>query len=398
MDQNARLNHMSPAKRANYNYPHSNEPLRCKCNPSTRIILLADLKYWANDAGSPKLYWMTGMAGTGKTTIAYSVCDALQRAHQLGASFFCSRLLPDCSDMVKILPTIAYQLARFSPPFQSALYEALGHLSDISRYGMHEQFNSLIKEPLLASWQAMPTNVVVVIDALDECSDASGTKLMLDILFHHATQLPIKFFVTSRPDSATSDRILSKNNHSRPVIVLHEIEKSMVQADIESYLRNELAGISPPPSADQICQIAERADYLFANAAAAVRFICNGGIPTHSHMRLSTMLHTKMTKQPVSGKKLGDLAGDIPPYSKEVLEVSRPPVQHSSNHFISAASESPFPSLTRICSSDTPGISKILASSFLAMNNTCTTPAVIEGTMVRPSSRIRFLTLYFAEI
>ena len=33
---------------------------------------LADLVAWAADVGDTKIYWPNGMAGTGKTTIAYT--------------------------------------------------------------------------------------------------------------------------------------------------------------------------------------------------------------------------------------------------------------------------------------------------------------------------------------
>ncbi len=78
---------------------------------------------WARDRQKPRLYWMNGMAGTGKTTIAYSFCEQLQEKGLLGANFFCSRSLAECSDVRNIIPTTARQLARSSPQFASALVE-----------------------------------------------------------------------------------------------------------------------------------------------------------------------------------------------------------------------------------------------------------------------------------
>jgi MoxR-like ATPase len=111
---------------------------------------------------------MNGMAGTGKTTIAYSLCDALHSACRLGASFFRSRLLPSYRDITRIFPTLAYQLARFSPPFRSELCEVLGSDPDIGSCSTDEQFNKLIKAPLLAVKDEVAEDIVVVIDGLDE--------------------------------------------------------------------------------------------------------------------------------------------------------------------------------------------------------------------------------------
>jgi hypothetical protein len=79
---------------------------------------------------------MNGMAGTGKTEITYSLCLELECAHQLAPSFFYSRLLPECRDVARIVPTTAYQIARFSYPFQSALCEVLGNNPDVGTRGV----------------------------------------------------------------------------------------------------------------------------------------------------------------------------------------------------------------------------------------------------------------------
>jgi len=38
------------------------------------------LKDWARDADGAEVYWMNGMAGTGKTTILYSLCKWLSNS------------------------------------------------------------------------------------------------------------------------------------------------------------------------------------------------------------------------------------------------------------------------------------------------------------------------------
>jgi hypothetical protein len=231
---------------------------------------------------------MNGMAGTGKTTIAYSLSEMLDKDCQLGASFFCSRLVPNCRDVNNIIPTIAYQLADFSYPFRSALCDELDRSRDIGSYDLDTQFDKLVKGPLLNVKDSMPKNVVVVIDALDESSDASGTRLILDLLFRYAAEMPVKFFVTSRPEPAINNKMLSQDNTSRSIMILHEVARGAVRADIEAYLSSELAVINP--SGDEIRQLAEQADNLFIYAATAVRYICPENLLVNSHQRLKTML------------------------------------------------------------------------------------------------------------
>ena len=38
----------------------------------TRVAILEDLLAWAIDPDSPRIFWLDGMAGTGKSTIALS--------------------------------------------------------------------------------------------------------------------------------------------------------------------------------------------------------------------------------------------------------------------------------------------------------------------------------------
>jgi Cdc6-like AAA superfamily ATPase len=217
------------------------------CSPNTRAIVLTGLRGWANNPNSPKIYWMNGMAGTGKTTITYSLCDELKRAFQLGASFFCSRLLLDCRNVTMMVLTIAYQLAGFSHAFRSALCEVLDSDRDISTYNIDTQLEKLVKDPLLKVKDTLATNAVVVIDALDECSDANGTQIILDMLFRYASDIPIKFFVTSRPEPSISEKILTGDGRSRSILILHDIDRSIVQADIETYLSSKLAALSLRP-------------------------------------------------------------------------------------------------------------------------------------------------------
>jgi hypothetical protein len=290
MFQKSRLDRLSPSKQGRYNSAQSRDVRRHRCNPNTRAAILTNLRCWSKATDVPMLYWMNGMAGTGKTTIAYTLSEALENTCQLGASFFCSRLFSECRDVNKIIPTIAYQLATFSYPFRSALCEVLGEDNDISSYDLDTQFDKLVRKPLFHVKKAIPADIVVVIDALDECSDRSGTKSILDLLFRHSVELPIKFFVTSRPEPSISNKIMSQDDHARFILILHDIEQAIVQVDIETYLSSELAAMSPPPSADQIHRLAEQAGNLFIYAATSVRYIFPENLSVNSHERLNTML------------------------------------------------------------------------------------------------------------
>ena len=105
-------------------------PDRRACLEATRTGVLDNIFTWAHgrapsgdpalDSTSeqPEIYWLNGLAGTGKTTIAYTVAERCHEEGILGASFFCSRSDSDCNNPSMIFTTIAYQLGLFYPPYR----------------------------------------------------------------------------------------------------------------------------------------------------------------------------------------------------------------------------------------------------------------------------------------
>ncbi|CUA77950.1 Transcription initiation factor TFIID subunit 5 [Rhizoctonia solani] len=281
------LEALNPVKQAAYDSALSSTIGRRSCTEGTRINILSDLNNWARDSSGPSIFWMNGMAGTGKTTIACTFSQDLEQDKRLAASFFCTRTTAECRDVTRIIPTIAYQLARYCIPFQSSLCEVLSEEPDLGSKHVQKQFERLLRDPLLQSADAMPDHLVVIIDALDECEDHTGVELILDLLFQHAQTFRLKIYVTSRPEPEIYNR-MALHSHAREVIHLHEIEKWLVQADIELYLRAELAVVSP--SASEIEELVERSGALFIYAATLVRYIKSGKQLTDPHERLRSVL------------------------------------------------------------------------------------------------------------
>ncbi|KAG8690511.1 hypothetical protein FRC11_011052 [Ceratobasidium sp. 423] len=302
-DQNTRLEGLNPAKQARYDSTLGAEIDRRQCTEHTRETTLADLYHWSDDPDAKRIYLMNGMAGTGKTTIAYSLAKLLEDDGRLGASFFCTRTSDACRDANRIIPTIAYQLARYSTVFQSALCMALDADPDLGSRNPTTQFERLLREPLSQVKDKTPKHVVIVIDALDECSNLKTAGLIFDLLIRFSGELPVKFFIASRPESRAQAKA-SQANEVVQVLHLHEIEYSLVQHDIELYLQEELACIEP--SRPQITQLAKLAGNLFIFAATAVRYIRPEGVVVHSTERLLTILNNKVKPD---SKRLTDIDG-----------------------------------------------------------------------------------------
>ncbi|KAG8728873.1 hypothetical protein FRC11_010056 [Ceratobasidium sp. 423] len=291
----SRLKSLSPSLSACYNSAQAVDLKRGPCTKGTRVDLLNQMLDWVDSSSLGSVYWMSGMAGTGKTTITYSLCEVLDANHKLAASFFGSRLLPECRDVNLIIPSIAYQLARSSQPFQCVLLKVLEKDPDVHTRLPHLQFDTLISKPLLEVKDMLPDNLVVVIDALDECENKESTSRILDVLLTKSSHLPVKFIMSSRPEPEIRDEMVKQNDQAKSRVVLHELDKDTVQADIETYLRFALAQVQP--TEDEITTLVERAGILFIYAATVVRYISHYRFRRNPRARLANVLESSSASE-----------------------------------------------------------------------------------------------------
>ncbi|QRV93467.1 Notchless protein [Ceratobasidium sp. AG-Ba] len=291
--QNLRIKELPNSPAATYMSAQSDSIGRGACTPNTRAEVLQQMHNWAYDSSSQRVYWLNGMAGTGKTTIAYSACAQLDRTRKLAASFFCSRQLPECRDVNRIIPSIAYQFSVFSRPFQRALSDLLGVDPEAHNRPISMQFEQLLVEPLQDLAAEFPADRVIIIDALDECDDKEGVNRLLDVILGNDRTLPIRFIITSRPEAKIQDRMIRKENEGRQLeLRLHELEHSTVCDDIKTYLTVELSGMNL--SSAQIDILVQKSGLLFIYAATVARYIVAGGFSL-SAGRLDEVLNTTVS-------------------------------------------------------------------------------------------------------
>ncbi|KAF8761146.1 WD40 repeat-like protein [Rhizoctonia solani] len=267
-----RLKNMSPAMSAVFDSTASHNVKRGSCAPGTRVTQIDLLLKWAQSPEVGRTCWMNGMAGTGKTTIAYSVCERLKDSCQLGASFFCSRTIPECRQVKHIIPSIAYQLARFSFPFHEVLDKILDTDPDIYGLTLKTQYEKLIVGPLLKSYSTLPTSFIVVIDALDECENQESVGQILDLLLSTEYTLPVRYIVSSRPEKEITQRMEKRGDaNDDPRLVLYELDVNSAGPDIGLYMQHELQGV--PLTKDEISQIVQRCGSFFIYASTACGYI-----------------------------------------------------------------------------------------------------------------------------
>jgi len=223
------------------------------------------------------------MAGTGKTTIAYSFSEILDEGGSLAGSFFSSHLRVDTSDVRCIIPTICLQLAinRYLPSFSHLILDVVEANPNCKSWRIGKQFLNFIVRPLTAAYRDTRDVMVVpviVLDALDECSDQSLVAELLAMILKHSASLPVKFFITSRPEIRLKESFHKSWAHSN--FILHEVEKEIVKADIElyikAYLLDGLIRLDWPPQAE-VESLVNMAGTLFIYAATVCKYIAQRG-------------------------------------------------------------------------------------------------------------------------
>lgn len=260
------------AERAAFN-SHTNEPQEY-CLENTRVDLFEEIQDWVDSSSAKPIFWLQGMAGTGKSTISRTVARDLKQRGILGASFFFNRSERDRSRSDNLLTTIAKQLIDILPQFQDGVLKAIKQDSTLVKSSLAEQFDRILKEPLstVKANTSQKLLLVIIIDALDECEDDINIQTIikrLPELQHNDSAVELRFFVTSRPEF----RILAGFNAvqgKHTAAILHEISRSTVEHDIKIFFQSKLPKIRNEREAN-IQKLVQMTVPLFIYAATIYR-------------------------------------------------------------------------------------------------------------------------------
>ncbi|KAJ7690268.1 hypothetical protein B0H17DRAFT_1331490 [Mycena rosella] len=223
---------LSKLKTAPARYNAENTPN--KCMEGTRVDIIKDViaQLTSTPGSFHQVLMLSGVAGSGKSTIAKSVASVLAENQQLAASFFFSRDYEERKEITHLATTLAVQLAEYDGIFRTHLIHFLQMNSDgIIDAEPHLKFQKMILDIL----EKMPPSLqpwIICLDALDECGKDRG-QLFLRWLSDSISRIPkhIRFFLTGRPDvpSYLKFHTLLPMVHS---IILDNIDPTVVSQDI----------------------------------------------------------------------------------------------------------------------------------------------------------------------
>ena len=229
------------------------------CHSETRTGLLWQIQDWAQRPYSKRIFWLNGMAGTGKSTISWTIAKWLTEQSKLGvidlgASFFFKRGGGDRGNASRFFPTIARGLASKVPGLDILVTEVVTSDPSIFDKALGEQFDKLIYQPL-QKINIQPggcSTFVLVVDALDECGPRSETKsetsdieviLRLWPQISQVTSIYLKLFLTSRPDLPIQLGFSMISTDTYQDIILHQVPGTIIEHDISVFLRDEFSKI-----------------------------------------------------------------------------------------------------------------------------------------------------------
>jgi len=251
------------------------------CLRGTRTDLLLQLERWLGDEQDHRVFWLNGLAGTGKSTIAQTFAEISFADGRLGASFFCSRDFEDRRNLQAIFPTLAFQLAYRYLLFREQLVQVLRANPDVGRESLCSQMERIIVRPL----KTARVRTLIIIDALDECKDDEPGSAILSVLSRYVDEIPnVKFFITGRPEPRIRSGFrLESLRPITEVLRLHDVERSMVDNDIRLFFRTRLTEIAKSrsdcnftqgwPNPSDIDILCEKAAGFFIYASIVIKFV-----------------------------------------------------------------------------------------------------------------------------
>jgi hypothetical protein len=208
------------------------------CLPGTRVALLDKIWNWIQAADQTKcgeIFFLSDVAGAGKSAIAHTIAERCHHAGLLGSSFFFNRDEPDRNNPRLLFTSIARDLSSICKEVAEHICTVLKANRSVASAPLTRQFDELILGP---SW-VFPLNkpIVIVIDALDEGYSSD----LLQIFRYRVPQLPGSFriFITSRSEDTIMTNMSAAHVESSTIDIRGETN----QHDIGIYVADRLRHI-----------------------------------------------------------------------------------------------------------------------------------------------------------
>jgi hypothetical protein len=266
------------------------------CLPGTREQIIEEIIQWVNRPNGEDahcIYFLSGVAGSGKSAIVHTIAQHFDHSGRLGSSFCFDR-----ADQIRRRPdylfsTITLDIADLDPHWKTALCNVVkGKRALRSTLAPGEQFTNFILKPSEALTTVGP--LVIVIDGLDESGNRAAREVLLKIIRDGMHALPSNFrvLVTSRPEPDIHEALTGKPHICRKH--MDSIGKKENEADITLYIRRQLVDVTALelewPNQEWCRLLLQSSDGLFQWASTACSAIKEGKGALHPTERLTRFI------------------------------------------------------------------------------------------------------------
>jgi hypothetical protein len=256
------------------------------CLLDTRNNVIEDILSWVENPESTNILLLTGVAGSGKSTIAHTVAQRCHANKQLVTSFFFDRETNDRNNPKHLISTIAADLCGVDGRVASRISAAIEEDKSLAGAPISRQFEELILQPS----EGLPTNrpLVIILDALDEGCSAD----LLQILCDDVCRLPgyFRLFITSRMNPELEE--LRQASNVRPVELNTHGQENM--SDIALFVPHRLKQVAKRhklgdswPGQELATSFEARAEGLFLWVATTCDYLCTRSDPTEELRKLA---------------------------------------------------------------------------------------------------------------
>jgi hypothetical protein len=174
------LNRLLYAVKALFNsYQMQQEPT---CLLGTRVDLLQEIYDWADRQDKHFIFWLNGLASTGKSTIACTVACRCFEQDRLRASFFFSKGDRNVGHAHKFFTTIALQLAKKLSSLYRYICEALTEHNNVASQSLQDQWRQLVLRPLSKLDNSSCLSYILIVNTLDEYDNNYNIQMILHLL------------------------------------------------------------------------------------------------------------------------------------------------------------------------------------------------------------------------
>ncbi|KZP04596.1 hypothetical protein FIBSPDRAFT_1054584 [Athelia psychrophila] len=290
---------------------------RSRCHLNTRRDIIDEILEWAllpSKGDNSNIFYLHGVAGIGKSTVAATVATHFSNMNRLGAFVGFDRASPEQIQPSTAVKALALQMATRDKRLIASIVEVINDddtKDKVLDALLPEQFDRLIVKPL-ASIPALSSEgpIIIVLDGLYDCGQPNDWVSFLQVLVDQTESLPsnLRFIITSRTVNGIHDAVTSTALHPR--IKSRELRSSS-HSDISAYFTFRMQQIRRKNTYLQedwqgltaIAELTARAFGFFPWAVSASNFL-DGHCPPK---RLQSLLLQPLTSIPDLNAPLDEL-------------------------------------------------------------------------------------------